>query len=209
MTIYYVYAYLRKDDTPYYIGKGTGNRAWVPHRYKSQKNNYYKGISTPSQDRIVILESNLTSIGAFALERRMIAWYGRKDLGTGILHNKTDGGEGMDNVVRTDIWKSNISKSHKGKPKSEKHKSNMKNVFREGHVPWNKGLPGTKYEKRRNKTIHTFNHTSGIIEKCTMYELREKYNLQQGNLSNLVAGTKKSCAGWVIERCGDSVHHIS
>lgn len=53
-TIYYVYAYLRSKDsqtapagTPYYIGKGTGDRAWVKRRR-----------NRPSDDsKIVILNS--------------------------------------------------------------------------------------------------------------------------------------------------------
>lgn len=109
--VYYVYAYLRKsDNTPYYIGKGKDDRAFRPH----SKNG--KGIHTPTdKSRIVFLETNLSDVGSLAIERRMIEWYGRKDIGTGILRNRTDGGDGASGAIRSDIHKFQISAALKGR----------------------------------------------------------------------------------------------
>ena len=54
MHIYYVYAYLRKDGTPYYIGKGKGRRAWD----KDHK------VKVPPKERIVFVEMMALGYGS-------------------------------------------------------------------------------------------------------------------------------------------------
>lgn len=107
MRDYYTYAYLREDKTPYYIGKGKGRR--LKKRCKGD-------VKPPkNQSLVIFLKTQLTEEEAFRHEIYMIALYGRKDLGNGILRNMTNGGDGSSGAVRskeTRLKMSQNSRSH-------------------------------------------------------------------------------------------------
>ena len=120
--IYYTYAFLREDRTPYYIGKGKGNRA-----YRRRD----KGIKPPKdKSKILILKQNLTEEESFRHEVYMIAVFGRKDLGTGILHNKTNGGDGVSGAVVSDETRRKMSEALKGKPRSKEIRRKISEAHR-------------------------------------------------------------------------------
>lgn len=80
--MYYTYCYLTEDGKPYYIGKGSGERAYDTNH----------SVSLPPRDRILILKDKLTEEDAFKHEVYMIDILGRKSQG-GILENIHRGGK--------------------------------------------------------------------------------------------------------------------
>ena len=106
---YYTYAYLREDGTPYYIGKGCRNRIHHPEG---------KSAGMPPIDRRLYLKKGLTEFDAFKHEMYMIDLYGRKDLGTGILRNRSAGGDGNMYRVVSQETRDKIGASHRGRKQS-------------------------------------------------------------------------------------------
>jgi len=84
--MFYTYLWLREDGTPYYVGKCT------------RKSRAYR-VSCPKDHSRVILQNHESEQDALDVEVFLISFYGRKDLGTGCLRNRTDGGEGMSGFV--------------------------------------------------------------------------------------------------------------
>ena len=167
---FYVYAYLRSRDsktakagTPYYIGKGQGNRVLENHRH----------IPIPADKRnIVYLETNLSDIGALALERRYIQWYGRKDLNSGILVNLTDGGDGCSGLR---VYESRVGSKNSfyGKTHSEESKKLI--------------------SLRKTGTVITKEHADKIRKSNTGKKRTKEQNSARSILSKEIASIKLEC----------------
>jgi ribosomal protein L13 len=118
--MFYTYLWLREDGTPYYVGKGKGKRAF--------KNDGERTVKHPECDFRIIVQHWTSEQEAFAMEKFWIALYGRKDLGTGILRNRTDGGDGPSGAKRSASTIANMAKRMRGKkmhttPHSEETKA--------------------------------------------------------------------------------------
>jgi len=111
--MFYVYVYrdprTTKNRQPVYVGKGSGDRD-LSHWSRGSHNKPLQDFLSHLKRRglLPICERVFESDNedpAFAKERELIALYGRRDLGTGTLFNRTDGGEGASGYVKTEVQK--------------------------------------------------------------------------------------------------------
>lgn len=146
---YYVYQLVNPiDNKPFYIGKGTGNRAQHHLREKTVIDNVYKQNkidyirSQGYEPRIEIIAENIIDENlAYKIETEMIKKYGRKGY--------DEGG------ILTNICLSNLPPSHKGKTYEEIYGDRAEEQRRKRHQlqldagGWFKGRRHTDESKKK------------------------------------------------------------
>ena len=89
--MYYVYLHIKSTDgTPFYVGKGKGDRAYTTIR----RNRWWNHVYEKHGMDIILLEDGLSEVDALDREKYWIKRIGRAHLNNGTLVNLTGGGDG-------------------------------------------------------------------------------------------------------------------
>lgn len=128
----YVYIHRRNDiqddhESVFYVGIGTKKRIYQ----KLSRNKFWKHIVNKHGFTGTIVKDDLTWEEACIIEKELIKFYGRKDLGLGNLCNLTDGGEGQLGCYPSEETKEKMRKNNKhtqsflGKKLTKEHRENI------------------------------------------------------------------------------------
>jgi len=216
---FYVYAYLRSKDSkrglrlsPYYIGKGSGDRCW------SKKG---RTVPIPKDGAfIVLIQEGLAESEAFALERYCIAMYGRVNNGTGILHNRCDGGEGTSGMVVSPTHRAQLKEARqregrwKGKrnPKfggdalrgdlnpmwGRQHSDETRQKIAERRKQYSQTPEGKIMNKLKSQLYlyELIDPNGEVYVTDNLFDFAKQYGLTNGSLNKVVHGKQGHHKGW-------------
>jgi len=142
---FYIYEHIRNDTKlPFYIGKGSGKRA-----YKTINRNvlWHKVVSESNGFTVNFLISNIDEELALLAEREAIDVYKKRNIP---IVNLTSGGQGVSGLKHSEQTKLKFSKIHKGKTVSFE----VRKKISEGMKGINVGRPISEAQKQQiSKTL--------------------------------------------------------
>lgn len=216
--MFYVYLHKRESDkSVFYVGKGTGSRAWR----LSGRSEYWNRVKKKHGLIVEIYRDSLSEKEAHELEMILI-----KEIGRHRLCNHTNGGEGMygwkmseetrrkvsqqrKGRTHTDEAKKKMSERRKGVPKSPNHVENVSKSLKgrkfsnEHRENLSKALKkvvydpewGRKSGKARMKKVFCLNNS--IEYESTKHASRELV-LDSGSVSRVCRGIQKHTKGYIF-----------
>lgn len=125
--MFYVYLHIERDTgLPFYVGKGKHYDSRVPRMERQDTRSiFWKHVAEKHGWYSDIIAEFDTEQEAFECERSVIKFFGRRDKGTGILVNLTDGGEGNAGTFFTEERRRKMSAGRKGIPVSAEVRKKM------------------------------------------------------------------------------------
>jgi hypothetical protein len=175
--IYFVYVIELLDGTPLYFGKGKNNRP-DDHFHPRATSYIANKIRKEGKEKVQVrkLHEQLDRDTAFALEMAYIAKHGRKDIGTGILYNRSIGGEGSRGHRMTPEGIERLRQLNLGKKLSVETKALLSSMFKGRKCTWgNKiaiSLTGQQHTEERKRKVSIAAVTR--CSKMTAEERRER-----------------------------------
>jgi len=200
--MYYVYIIVDKDNIPFYVGKGTGDRYQMTlYRGNKHKINKIKRIKkeTNTMPDVIILYNNLSNDVACEKEIELIG-----NIGLVSLTNYHCGGEGGDTLTNHPDYNSIVkrmseTRSGKNNPNYGRCGVNSPNYGRKNSILQNKHLSEGKF-----KYILYLKSPIGVeyvVDKYYIFkELCKEHNLSTDVLRRVCAGSKKHYKGWTGSR---------
>lgn len=150
------------------------------------KNSTIKAIRAAGLEPLVeIRQSGLSEAEAFSEEKSLIAHYGRRENGTGILTNLTDGGEGTTgfrHLPRSEETRRKISEAHIGMRYSDE--TNRK-----------KGSPGEKNPMYGKKKTENFRRAMKEIHDARRAYGAINYNAKRIRIYDAYGTLIRECHG--------------